>query len=434
MKKLLYNLLVAYFRFFAVHQLHKNPHATIIGITGSAGKTSTRLALVHILQSRGLVKHSIHANSEIGIPLNILSLCPNSLTILDWLRLIAMAPYRLLTFYEKFDYYVVEMGIDSPAPPKNMATLLHLIHPDVAIVLNAGLAHAGAFDHLVKDHDPLRRAAKLTARIAKEKMQLVKSLTAKQIAIVNLDQRELSAQLKAVTARILTFGKSPKADVQIMTSWRFKYQGSTYQLKIEDVFPDHYAYTFAAAIAAASSLGIPPSLSLPLLSHYRAPAGRLRLFPGVGGCTIIDSSYNASPLAMKQSLQLLKKLGGRGKKIAVLGDMRELGASTRLAHKDLAQQIIRFSDEALLFGEATCEFTYPVLKAQKFPVHHFESMAGLIAHLRKVITSKSHVLIKGSQNGLFMERAVEALLKDKSDTTKLCRRGVYWDKLRSQTP
>lgn len=434
MKNILYYSLVAYFHFFAVRQLQKNPRATIIGITGSAGKTSTRLALVHILQSRGVVKHSVHANSEIGLPLNILGLTFRSRSALDWLRLVILAPIRLLTYRDHFDYYVAELGIDSPIPPKNMTTLLRLIRPHVGIVLNASLTHAGAFDHLVKDHDPQRRAAKLTARIAKEKMQLVKSLTAKQIAIVNLDQSELSAQLKDVTARLLTFGKLPKADVQIMSNWRFKYLGNTYQLKINDIFPDHYAYTFAAAIATASGLGIPPSLSIPLLSNYRAPAGRLRLFPGIKGCTIIDSSYNASPLTMEQSLPLLKKLGGRGKRIAVLGDMRELGVSTRIAHKDLADQIMHFSDEAVLFGEATREFTYPVLKAKKFPVHHFESMTGLIVHLRKVITSKSHVLIKGSQNELFMERAVEALLRDKADAGMLCRRGVYWDKLRSQTP
>lgn len=434
MKKLLYNLVVAYFRFFAAHQLRKNPHATIIGITGSAGKTSTRLALVHILQSRGLVKHSVHANSEIGIPLNILGLAPRSRSPLDWLRLVVLAPLRLLTYRESFDYYVVEMGIDSPKPPKNMTTLLRLIRPHVGIVLNAGLTHAMSFDHLVKDKNPKRRRLKLIKLVAQEKMQLVKSLTAKQIAIVNLDQPELVTQLKDVSSRLLTFGKSRRADLQILDNFRYRYQGTTYSLRLTDIFAPHYAYTFAAAIAAASSLGIPPSLSLPLLSHYRAPAGRLRLFPGVGGCTIIDSSYNASPTTMRESLELLKKLGGRGKKIAVIGDMRELGESTRLAHKDLADWLIQSCDEAILFGSATREFTYPVLKAKKFPVHHFTSMTSLIAYLRQAVTPKSHLLIKGSQNGLFMERAVAALLADKTDIPKLCRRGKYWDKLRNQAP
>ncbi len=434
MQTLIYNLLVAYFRFFAVRQLQKNPSATIIGITGSAGKTSTRLALVHILHSRGVVKHSVHANSEIGVPLNILGLAPRSRTLLDWLRLVILAPIQLLTYAEHFDYYVVELGIDSPDAPKNMATLLRLIRPHVGIVLNAGLTHAAAFDHLVKDHNPLRRTGKLIKFIAKEKMQLVKSLRAKQIAVVNLDQSEFASELKDVTARVLTFGQSPKADVQILPNWHFKYQGSTYELKIKDIFPDHYSYTFAAAIAAASGLGIPPSLSIPLLSSYRAPPGRLRLFPGIKGSTMIDSSYNASPRAMQESLQLLQKLGRRGKKIAVLGDMRELGESTRLAHKNLADWIMQSSDEAILLGDATLEFTYPVLKAKKFPAHHFTDMASLTAYLRQIVTPKSHVLIKGSQNGLFMERAVEALLADQRDAAQLCRRGSYWDKLRSQAP
>lgn len=430
MKVLIYNLLVAYFRYFAALQLRKNSDATIIGITGSAGKTSTRLALVHILKSHGVVKHSIHANSEIGLPLNVLGLYPHLGSPLDWLRLVLLAPIRLLTFREHFKYYVVEMGIDSPSAPKNMATHLRLIHPHVGVVLNAGITHAEAFDHLVKDHSPVRRQKKLLKIIAKEKMQLLKSLDTKQVAVVNLDQKELVGELKDVSARLITFGKSSHSSVRILEGFSYRYQGTTYRLELQDIFPPHYAYTFGAAIAVAAGLGIPPSISIPLLRDYRAPAGRLRLFSGIKGSTIIDSSYNASPATVLDSLTLLKAIGGRGKKIAVLGDMRELGQSARMAHKDLADQCLRFADEVILFGTHTLAYTYPVLKAKKFPVHHFSDMQSLIKYLRSVITPKSHILVKGSQNQLYMERAVEALLSDKADVARLCRRGAYWDKLR----
>ena len=434
MKALIYHLVVAYFRFFATHQLRKNAHATVIGITASAGKTSTRLALVHILKSHGVVKHTVHANSEIGLSLNILGLSLRLGTPLDWLRLLILAPIRLLTFREHFNYYVVEMGIDSPAAPKNMSTLLRLIHPHVGIVLNAGLTHAATFDHLVKDHNPLRRREKLIKIIAKEKMLLLKSLGSKQVAVVNVDQRELVTEVKDVSARLITFGKSSRSSVRILDGFSYLYLGTTYHLDLHDVFPPHYAYTFAAAIAASIGLGIPPSISIPQLRDYHAPAGRLRLFPGIKGSTIIDSSYNASPTTMVDSLNLLKKMGGRGKKIAVLGDMRELGESSRTIHKDLADQCLQSADQVILFGKDTLAFTYPVLKAKKFPVHHFSSMPSLTAYLTSIITPKSHILVKGSQNNLYLERVVEALLRDKSDTTKLCRRGKYWDKRRQQAP
>ena len=146
MKKILSTLILNYFRFLARLQLKKNPRATIIGITGSAGKTSTRLAIVHILKTRGIVKHTTHANSESGIPLNILGLHPTSYTYFDWFRLIILAPFKLLSNWEHFAYYVVEMGIDSPDSPKNMAYLLSILRPHVGVVLNASLTHADSFD------------------------------------------------------------------------------------------------------------------------------------------------------------------------------------------------------------------------------------------------------------------------------------------------
>ena len=92
----------------------------IIGITGSAGKTSCVQAIVAILGDSFRVKVSEKANSESGIPLNILGLTPNDYSVVDWLRLIFLAPIKALTNWEKYDIYLVELGIDSPRVPKNM--------------------------------------------------------------------------------------------------------------------------------------------------------------------------------------------------------------------------------------------------------------------------------------------------------------------------
>jgi UDP-N-acetylmuramoyl-tripeptide--D-alanyl-D-alanine ligase len=437
-KKILGRMILNYLRFFAKIQLSKNPQATIIGITGSAGKTSTREAMLLILKSRGKVKQSEGANSESGIPLDILGLRPRNYSFSDWLRLTILAPIRVLTFAEDFDYYVVEMGIDSPRPPKNMAHLLSIITPNVGVVLNADLTHSAAFDYLVKDNNPMRRKEKLISLIAKEKMGLARGLAAKGVAVINLDQRELTNNLKDVASRKITYGKSVKANLRITSilasssglSFSFNYQGSIYTLAVQDILPDHYAYTFAAAIAAASALGIPPSLSIKALENYRAPAGRMRVFQGLNDTTIIDSSYNASPSSMLESLKLLKKIGGKHKKIAVLGDMRELGISAKLAHKDLAQWAGVYADEVILFGELTKEFTLPLLESKKIPTTHFSEMSHLIKYLKNRLKPNVHVLVKGSQNEIFLERAVEAILKNKSDVQNLCRRGKYWDSVR----
>jgi UDP-N-acetylmuramoyl-tripeptide--D-alanyl-D-alanine ligase len=433
MKKYLANLVLAYFRFFAKKQLKKNPRATIIGITGSAGKTSTRLAIVHILKSRGVVKHSVHANSESGIPLNILGLRPTSYSLFDWVRLIILAPIKLLTNWEHFNYYVVEMGIDSPDAPKNMASLLKIVRPHVGVVLNASLTHSANFDHLVKDTSPPRRTQKLIKVIAKEKMQLAKGIKPSGVAVINIDQKVLADGRKDITTRCLTFGKSVKADLRILSNSSFSYLGQSYKLELGDVYPDYYAYTFAAAITATAAIGIPPSLSLPLLKDYRSPPGRMRIFPGINGSTIIDSSYNASPSTMLEALKLLKIRAKNHKKIAVVGDMRELGISSKVVHKNLADWLLLYCDEAILFGDLTGGYTLPVLLSKKFPVHHFTHMTDLTKYLRQSLRSNSYVLIKGSQNQIFLERAVEGILMNKDDVSKLCRRGKYWDKIRSST-
>lgn len=433
LKQLLYHSLVNYFRYFAHQQLRKNPRATVIGITGSAGKSSTRQALVSILKTRGIVKSSPHANSEIGIPLDILGLRFHTLSLFDWLRLIVLAPYRAWFYQEKYTYYVLEMGIDSPAPPKNMQYLLSIISPHVGVVLNAGLTHASAFDHLLKDKSPTTRLRKLIGLIAKEKMQLVKSIPKQGVAVINLDQTEFKQELKNITARVLSFGKHKQADIQILKNFRFKYQGHIYQLKPSQPLPAHFAYSFAAALSVASALGIPVSRSTPLLSTYRPPPGRLRILSGINQATIIDSSYNASPSAMQDALAFLKQQGGRRHKIAIIGDMRELGQSAKQAHKNLASWIKSSCDQAILFGPLTHDYTYPLLTSHGFPVRHFTLMVDLISYLSKNISPKSYLLFKGSQNNILLERAVEAVLASKSDLKFLARRGKIWDKKRAQT-
>jgi UDP-N-acetylmuramoyl-tripeptide--D-alanyl-D-alanine ligase len=441
MKKIFIILVLGYFRFLARIQLKKNPRAVIIGVTGSAGKTSTRLALVRILRGRGRVKNSVHANSQSGIPLNILGLSPHDYSLFDWLRLILLSPLKLLFNWEHFDYYVVEMGIDSPDFPKNMAYLLSVVHPHLGIVLNASLVHSAAFDHLVPDKDPVRRATKLRLLIAREKMQLAQNIPHSGTAIFNLDQGELLKYQAKIVARQLSFGKSARANLRILSvktggtgfHFRFSYQAQNYILSLPDPLPLHYAYTFAAAIAAAASLGITPTQSLASLSLYRSPAGRLRLFSGINNSTIIDSSYNASPDPTRDTLDFFHHVAVRKYKLAVIGDMRELGDSTKLAHKQLADWIIAGVDEVILFGPRTREYTLPVLLSRGFPARHFSSMAELVEYLRLNLRSDSWVLIKGSQNGILLERTVEAILKNPEDTKLLCRRGSYWDKIRSET-
>jgi UDP-N-acetylmuramyl pentapeptide synthase len=137
---------------------------------------------------------------------------------------------------------------------------------------------------------------------------------------------------------------------------------------------------------------------------------------------------------VSSALRFLQQIGRNRVKIAVIGDMNELGHSAKQAHKDLADNLPRYCDRVILFGPLTKAHTLPVLLAKHFPVMHFGSMPALVKYLSSSITPKSVVLVKGSQNQLYLERAVASILKDPKDLKYLCRRGKYWDHLRRQAP
>ena len=430
--------LLSYFRFFAKLQLRKNRRAITIGITGSYGKTSGRLALYTILSSRARVKHSRHANSETGLPLNILGLQAHTYSSLDWLRLALFAPLKLLTNWEKYDYYIAEMGVDSPLPPKNMQYLLTILRPEVGIILNAAPVHTQAFDSLVLDREPARKLAKLTSAIAREKFKLALSVDSKGLVVAPIGQKEFAEYFAKVQARLLTFGKSSSATLRIISSHlsvkgyltKFSYQGNIYSLALKDIAPPGFSDTLLACVLTAAGLGVPVSHSLSALSDYRPPKGRMRLFSGKNDSHIIDSSYNANPATMLEALKVLHQLAGRKRKIAVLGDMQELGTLSKSSHKALASQIVKYADQAILYGEETAKHTFPLLEKMNFPVRHFTDFPSLAKELSLLSKPGSWFLVKGSQNKIYLERAVEVLLKDKKDIANLCRRGKYWDRRR----
>ncbi|MCQ3944464.1 MAG: hypothetical protein DPW11_01660 [bacterium] len=441
MKSKLSLIVLAYLRFWAKLQLKKNPRAIIIGVTGSAGKTSTRLAIVQILKNRGGVKHSVHANSESGIPLNILGLTLSTYSFLDWLRVMLLAPLKYIFWKESYDYYVVEMGIDSPHPPKNMAYLLSIIKPDIAIVLGASHVHTETFDPLVRDTASVRRRSKLLNLIASHKMLLARSVSPDGSSIINADSAALAPYIKDIKSRLLTFGTNQSSSLRIIkntlsrrgTSVTFEYQNMQATLTLPDIFGKEYASTFAAAVGVALSLGVPLKQAISHLSSYRSPAGRMRVFAGIKGTHIIDSSYNASPDTVNAALATLDAVAPRNAKLLILGDMRELGSLSKQMHQKLAKKLAFRADTYVLYGEMMSKYVAPSLIREKKVVYNPQSMQELIAVVKKLLKPNMWVLVKGSQNKILLERAVESILENKDDIKNLARRGAYWDKIRQNT-
>lgn len=443
MKPLLRWPVLWWLRFWARLVL-KRVNPMIIGVTGSAGKTSAIEAIrcVASLKFKNL-KVAEKANSESGIPADILGLHFVDYSFFDWIRICFLAPffstYSLLRTPDSlFDCYAVELGVDEPAPPKNMGYLLTILQPYIGVILNALPVHTQQFGEQLG----LTDQKEIISAIAREKGKLITENSKLQTAILNADQPEIANLANSARkTRTIIFGRSKSADVVIDsvrsslegTLMNFRLQTTDYRLLLSgSVLPDFYGYTFASALCVGLALGIDPKSACDTISkNFKLPPGRGQIFRGINNTTIIDSSYNASRETMIGSLKLLKSVVGSRKAIGILGDMRELGNQAAIEHEAVARVAAETLDEAILVGPLMKQYALPILVNQKIPVHWFQTAGDAARFLLEVSqTSSAVILVKGSQNTIFLEIVVEALLSDKSDISKLCRRGKYWDKQR----
>jgi UDP-N-acetylmuramoyl-tripeptide--D-alanyl-D-alanine ligase len=436
LKKIASGFVLSYLRFFAKLKLAKI-HPKIIGVTGSVGKTSEISALHTIISPALKTKTTFKGNSESGIPLEILGIRMKDYSTISWFKTLILAPYfsgdaLVNSFHDKFEVLIVEMGVDSPYEPKNMEYLLKIVEPDIGIVLNVEPVHTEQFGSVEK--------------IAEEKMKLAISLSAKQTAILNLDNSYIRAHKKDVKAKVVGFGfEDNNYELQITnyelnglnTNFQFTYCEEKYELKFENkIFAKEYGYIFAAAILAAKELGVSIDESiLRLRNFYVLPPGRLSVLKGEKNSTIIDSSYNSSPTALLTAFNLFKDMKITGKKIVVLGDMRELGSLAPEEHEKIGKMLFGYPDFVIFVGSLMKKYAEPALintGYSKDKIFSFEKAKGVGEFiLKELLGNGDLVLVKGSQNTIFLEQVVYEIMKEKMRAKELlCRQSEYWEKVR----
>lgn len=420
MKKILSLFFLNYLRILSKIQLTKirfllklqNKKLNIIGITGSAGKTSTLLATEAVLKEKFKTKINYGANSESGIPLNILGLEIKNFSFLNWFKIAILSPLKLITNWKIYEIYIVEMGIDSPNEPKNMSYLLKIIKPNVGIFLNANLTHSQNFDKTVSENiKGNQRIEKILENIGREKAKLINSLPSSGFAILNNNDLMIIKTTRTALAKIITI-KPAKIEIP-------KY-----------ILPKIYQISFGAAIAVANIFGIDQKTAISnLQKNFKLPPGRSSLLKGIKNSKIIDSSYNSSPLATQELLQFLGEFPHP--RIAILGEMRELGQETQKSHEDLYKTAFKVADLIIGIGSKTKKY---FSKNEKTFTFQFWWQAA--DFLKKILDKKefhkSTILVKGSQNTIFLEELVKKILKDKNDSKLLCRQSPYWLKLKKE--
>ncbi len=443
MKKGLSWFVLWYLRFLAGLQL-KKIKPLIIGVGGASGKTSLSNFIHIILKNKFRVKQSKGKNSETGIPLDILGLQLRNYSKSEWLRVLFMAPLIVLFNWRKYDIYIAEMGIDSPFEPKNMTYLLKIVRPKIGVLTNISLEHSLYFDPYISGSDEKTRQKKILELTAHQEGLLLVSLASDGTAVVNSDDENIKKIEKDIKLRRITVSrKDSNANFQIKSVknfvdkflLQFNYESKDYKINIKNPLPEHFAYSFLLAIAVAKVAGVEIYDSITYLeAGFSLPPGRMSVFKGIKNTVIIDSSYNNATLSpMLDLLSFVADIGKQRRRVGIIGDMRELGTMSQAIHEQVAEKILKTLDMVILIGPLTEQYILPILEKNEFPVYSFPNFTSAKPKIFEQIKPKDMILIKSSQNTLFLERAVEMLLENPKDSDLLCRRGEYWDKIREKT-
>jgi UDP-N-acetylmuramoyl-tripeptide--D-alanyl-D-alanine ligase len=349
-------------------------HVDIIAVTGSVGKTTCKELVVSVLGRKYCtLKSEANLNTEIGIPLTLLQLT------------------------KEHERAVLEFGMYARG---DIALLSRLALPHIGVITNIGPVH-------------LERLGSQGA-ITAAKAELVEALPADGVAVLNGDDARAAALASRTEARVVYYGLSAQCDVRANEVVSLGLKGIDFVLtaKEESVHArlpipgKHHVYPALAAAAVGLEEGLALGDVAEALAESR-PDLRSRVLPGPKGSTILDDSYNASPASMLAALDLLAELPGR--RIALLGDMLELGAAEADGHRTVGERAATACDLLLVLGKCA----QPLAEAAEggsAEVRQLGSNAEAIEVLQRELSEGDHVLIKASR-ALAFEKVVSVLIK-----------------------
>lgn len=406
----------------------------IVAITGSIGKTSTKDAVYAVLSPVSHVRKSEKSyNSEIGLPLTILGLENGWSNPALWLKNIFTGLWLIAHTHPYPEWLVLEVGVGKPGDMRATASWLR---SDVVIITAIGETPA---------HIEFFNSRK---NLIEEKSELIMTLKKDGLLILNADDADVIGMKSKTKCRVVTYGFKPGADVlgsgeNIFYSdagepegliFRVDEEGNSFPVTIEGVFGRNHMYASLCALALASGLKFNMLTAVEALKNYDVPPGRMRLLTGIRETLIIDDTYNSSPYACESALKTLGEVNCSVRKIAVLGDMLELGKHTQEAHKNIGKiakaNLNQNADALIVVGQRAKGIKEGALEMGMNPESIFEFLDSRAAgeFMKTFAQSGDIVLVKGSQ-GMRMERVVEAILLDqKNKTNLLVRQDEEWRK------
>ena len=382
----------------------------IVAVTGSVGKTSTKDAIYAALLPIFHVRKSAKSfNNEIGIPLTILGLSNAWNDPKQWLRNIFRGATLVCRRSDYPAWLVLEIGADHPG---EIEGAMKWIHPDISVITRIGD---------VPVHVEHYRSVK---EVVREKSFLARGVRSEGALVLNADDKDVMSFKDLSNARVITFALENDADVRatyikpliedgriIGMAFKVDTGGSSIPISVKHVLGTGHVYSLLGAFAVVLATGSSPLQLTQAFETHDFPKGRMNIIEGYHSSTIIDDSYNASPVAMEQAFRMIETLETKGRKIAILGDMLDLGRHSLEEHTRLGEFAGRIFDMMITVGIRARDMREAAVKSGMNPdnIVCFDTSEEAGDYARKIVAKDDVVFIKGSQ-GVRMERAAEKVI------------------------
>ncbi len=403
----------------------------IITVTGSVGKTSTKDAIYTVLKNEGSIRKSEKSfNSEFGIPLTIIGEKSGWGSLFAWIGIIWRGIGKIIFIDKSYPKtLVLEVGADKPGDISSVAKWLK---PDVVVItrLPDVPVHIEFFPTLES--------------LVEEKISLARFMRKEGTLVLNADDEKIMKAKEKLPFRSFSFGESEDADIrasniQILEpndashgglAFKIDFDGKSFPVNLPNVYSKGYTTVALSALSVAYALGMNMVKAIDELKEYETPAGRVRLIPGINGSILIDDTYNSSPAACEIGLQMLHELPFGKRKIAVIGDMLELGKYTNDAHREIGKIAKKSANLLVTVGTRAKECSLGAMDAgmNEKKIIEVDDAISAGEAIEKILKVGDVVYLKGSQ-GMRMERTVKMLMAEPEKAEELLvRQEKEWNK------
>jgi UDP-N-acetylmuramoyl-tripeptide--D-alanyl-D-alanine ligase len=412
--------------------LAKYKPKTIV-VIGSVGKTTAKNAIHSALSGSFFVRKTDKSiSADMGVPLAVLGLRFGGLNPFRWTLNIIEGFFMIFIKVRYPQWLILEVGGDRPG---DVSSIARWLSPDTVVITRLGdiPAHVEYFpspEDLINEKATIARSLKpegmlVLNRDDRRVMELSDSFINAKRTYGFADEAELKASHDAIVYGLY---ENSAIELPMGITFRVDYEGSSVPLTISGTLGRQSIYAALAALAVGTCHGIDLISLAQALSDHVPPKGRMRLLPGIKDSLIIDDTYNSSPVAVEEGLHTLQMIQAPGRKIAILGDMMELGEYSIESHRKVGEQAAKTVDLLVTVGVRSRATADAALDAgfSDDRILQFDTPREAGKYLSEHLTQADIIFIKGSQP-MRMEWAVEELMLNRERKEEfLVRQESYW--------